>query len=56
LSHLQNWLDCIRGRKPPNAHIRIGHQAARTSHIANAALKAGHAVRWNSTLNKIETT
>ena len=56
LSHLQNWLDCIRSRKPPNAHIRIGHQAARTSHIANAALKAGHAVRWNSTLNKIETT
>jgi predicted dehydrogenase len=37
LSHLKNWLDCIRSRKAPNAHIRIGHQAARTSHIANAA-------------------
>ncbi len=55
LSHLQNWLDCIRSRKAPNAHIRIGHQAARTSHIANAALKAGHAVRWNSTSSRIET-
>ena len=47
LTHLQNWLDCIRSRKTPNAHIRVGHQAARTSHIANAALRAGHAVRWN---------
>ncbi len=44
LSHLQNWLDCIRSRKPPNAHIRIGHQAARTSHIANAALRGGRKV------------
>ena len=42
LTHLQNWLDCIRSRKTPNAHIRVAHQAARTSHIANAALRAGH--------------
>jgi len=47
LTHLQNWLDCIRSRKTPSAHIRVAHQAARTSHIANAALRAGHQVRWN---------
>jgi predicted dehydrogenase len=56
LTHLQNWLDCIRNRKTPNAHIRVAHQAARTSHIANAALHAGRAVRWNSAAEKIETT
>jgi predicted dehydrogenase len=55
LTHLQNWLDCIRSRKAPNAHIRIGHQAARTAHIANAALRAGHPVRWNPTTEKIES-
>jgi D-hexose-6-phosphate mutarotase len=55
VTHLQNWLDCIRSRKQPNAHIRVAHQAARTSHIANAALKAGHAVRWNPGSEKIET-
>jgi predicted dehydrogenase len=55
LSHLQNWLDCIRSRKMPNAPIRIGHQAARTSHIANAALRAGHKVRWNPTAERIDT-
>ncbi len=48
-AHLQNWLDCIRSRKAPNADIRAGHRAARTSHIANAALKAGRPVRWNGT-------
>jgi predicted dehydrogenase len=54
LAHLQNWIDCIRSRKTPNAPIRIGHQAARTSHIANAALRAGKAVRWNSVTEKVE--
>ena len=48
LTHLQNWLECIRNRKQPNAHIRVGHQAARTSHITNAALRAGHTVRWDA--------
>jgi predicted dehydrogenase len=54
LTHLRNWLDCIRSRKAPNSHIRVGHQAARTSHIANAALRAGHLVRWNNAAEKIE--
>ncbi len=55
LTHLQNWLDCIRSRKAPNAHIRVGHQAARTSHIANAALRAGHVVRWNPSAETLES-
>jgi predicted dehydrogenase len=55
LTHLQNWLDCIRSRKTPNAHIRAGHQAARTSHIANAAVRAGRPVRWNGASEKIES-
>jgi predicted dehydrogenase len=54
LTHMQNWLDCIRSRKAPNAHIRVGHQAARTSHLANAALRAGKLVRWNNAAQKIE--
>ena len=55
LTHLENWLSCIRSRKQPNAHIRVAHHAARTSHIANAALKAGHVVRWNQKAEKIES-
>jgi predicted dehydrogenase len=55
LTHMQNWLDCIRSRKTPNAHIRVAHQAARTSHLANAALRAGHRVKWNHATEKIES-
>jgi predicted dehydrogenase len=55
VAHLQNWIDCIRSRKTPNANIRVGHQAARTSHIANAALRAGRAVRWNDKTGRVES-
>ena len=55
LTHLANWLDCIRRRKTPNAHIRVAHQAARTAHIANAALRAGHLVRWNAGAETVES-
>jgi len=55
VAHLQNWIDCIRTRARPNADIRVGHMAARTSHIANAALRAGRRVRWNSTDSRIES-
>ena len=55
VAHLQNWIDCIRSRKTPNANIRVAHQAARTAHIANAAMRAGRQVRWNSAAEKIES-
>lgn len=55
VAHLQNWVDCIRTRATPNAGIRVGHMAARTSHIANAALRAKRQVRWNSTAGRIES-
>ncbi len=54
LTHLGNWLDCIRSRKVPNANIRVAHQAARASHIANASLRSGGPVRWNPVTEAIE--
>lgn len=37
--NVRNWLDCIRDRRTPNAHIRAGVEAAATSHWANKALR-----------------
>lgn len=54
LAHLQNWIDCIRSRKTPNANIRVAHQAARTAHIANTALRAGKVARWNSAAERVD--
>ncbi len=55
LTHLQNWLDCIRSRKTPNANIRVAHQAARTSHIANASLRAKRPVRWDDQSQQLQS-
>ena len=55
IAHLQNWIDCVRSRQKPNAHIRVAHQAARTSHLANASLRSGKVVRWNAAREKIES-
>ncbi len=44
-TNLQNWLDCIRSRALPNAHVRAGVEAARTSHLANLAMRQGKVIR-----------
>lgn len=47
IAHLQNWVDCMRSRKTPNADIRTGHIAARTSHLGNLALREQRRVSWD---------
>ncbi len=49
IAHLQNWLDCMRSRKRPTSDIRTGHIAARTSHLANIALREKRRVAWDGT-------
>jgi len=44
-ANLQNWLECIRSRALPNAHVRAGVEAARTSHLANLAMRQGKVIR-----------
>ncbi len=39
VSNLRNWLDCIHTRSLPNAHIRAGVECARSSHLANQAMR-----------------
>jgi predicted dehydrogenase len=54
ISHLRNWLDCIRSRRTPNASMRVGHQAVRAAHIANAAMVLGARVRYDARTGRIE--
>jgi hypothetical protein len=44
-TNLANWLDCIRSRALPNANVRAGVEAARTSHLANLAMRDGKVIR-----------
>jgi predicted dehydrogenase len=41
VAHLRNFLDCVRGRKIPNAPVDVGISAARAAHLGNQALRKG---------------
>jgi len=38
-SHMQNWIDCVRSRKSPNAPVEIGYRSAVAAHMANLAYR-----------------
>lgn len=46
IDHMQNFFDCIRTRKEPNAPVETGVSAARAGHIANLAHHLGGQITW----------
>lgn len=53
ISHMENFFDCVRSRKPPNAPVETGVAAARAGHIANLALRRGERVTWPASTAKM---
>jgi len=49
IDHVQNFLDCVRSRKEPNAPVETGVAAARAGHIGNLALHRGGQIVWPGT-------
>lgn len=45
--HLQNWLDCMRSRKQPNAPAEVGHRTATICHLANIAREIAMPLQWD---------
>lgn len=45
--HMQNWIDCIKSRKLPNADVEIGHRSISVCHLANIARRVGHHLKWD---------
>ena len=48
LEHLQNWVDCIRSRKKPNAPAEAGVAAASGAHLGNIAFRTGRVASWDA--------
>ncbi len=46
ISHMENFFQCIKSRKEPNAPVETGVAAARAGHIANLAFKRGGQISW----------
>jgi predicted dehydrogenase len=53
-AHIQDFLECVRTRKQPNATIEKGFQAALVIQMANLSLRTGRCIRWNSQMLKVE--
>ena len=39
--HIDNFLQCVRNRKRPNADVKQGHASAMLCHLANVAFQSG---------------
>jgi predicted dehydrogenase len=37
--HVENFLECVHSRRPPNAPVEVGHNAVLAPHLANLAYK-----------------
>jgi predicted dehydrogenase len=48
ITHMQNFFDCIRTRKEPNAPVEAGVAAARAGQIANLAYHRSGQIKWPS--------
>jgi predicted dehydrogenase len=46
IDHMQNFFDCIRTRKEPNAPVEAGIASARAGHIANLAYRGNGKTGW----------
>jgi len=46
IDHMENFFDCVRARKEPNAPVEAGVAAARAGHIGNLAYLHGGQIAW----------
>ena len=46
--HIQNFMDCVRSRKQPNAPVEVGASAVSAPHLANLAFHEGRRVHLSA--------
>ena len=54
LSHVRNFLECVKSRKRPASDVENAHYSTATTHLANIALWTGRTIHWNSEKEQIE--
>lgn len=47
-SHMQNFVDCLRTRKRPVAHLASHHRTISTCHLANLSVRLGRSLDWDA--------
>jgi len=46
ITHMENFFDCVKTRKEPNAPVEAGVAAARAGHLGNLAYHRGGPITW----------
>lgn len=49
----QNWIDCIKSGKLPNANAEIAHRTATAAHLGNIASRLGRTIHFDPTKEQI---
>ena len=52
-NHIKNWMECVRGRKTPNAPIEAGYQHSIATIMANAAYRTGLRVTFDEKTQEV---
>jgi predicted dehydrogenase len=53
VAHMQNWLECLRSRKQPNAPVEAGYQHSIATIMANAAARTGERVTFDENTQEV---
>jgi len=52
IPHIQNFFDCMRSRKRPNADVEIGHRATTVCHLVNICRTVQRRLHWDPKAEK----
>jgi predicted dehydrogenase len=47
IPHIENFFDCMRTRRRPNADVEIGHRATNVCHLVNLCRAVQRKLRWD---------
>jgi predicted dehydrogenase len=53
-AHIDNFLDCVRSRRKPNADVEIGHRSVTLAHISTIAERLNRSLRWDPVKEQFE--
>jgi predicted dehydrogenase len=53
MAHVRNWVECVRSRKQPNAPVEAGYQHAIACVMANAAVRTGQRVTFDTARQEV---
>jgi predicted dehydrogenase len=48
ITHVRNFLDCVKSREEPASDVEIAHRSTSAPHLANISYKVGRRINWDA--------